>query len=122
MKETLELHGCSPPTDFYGNSVTREVSGCGRCFCGSHSRGRVHRRGAYFSRLEDEGLNNSSFSKESGRGTATGLIAPETNISIDSPFVRAALGGGLLISADSVEAESASLLEEGGVESVKGGR
>lgn len=48
----------------------------------------------------------------SGRGIATGVMAPENEVSMDSPLAGMALKSGLFAAEDSVDAERDRLLEE----------
>lgn len=61
----------------------------------SRSRGRARGREARVSGLEDKGLNIQHSSIVSGRGIATGAIAPESNKSLNFFLAKVVLESGL---------------------------
>lgn len=83
----------------------------GRRFCGSHSRRRAREGGVRFFRSEDEDVMISSFIIKFVTGIATGLSAPENEVSMDVIFAGTALEGGLLASRDSVGSKDDCILE-----------
>lgn len=79
---------------------------------GSRSRKRARGREARVSLLEDEDVPNSCPSIESERGVATGVMAPEIDVSMSAPLAAVALRSDFLANEDSVEEEHDSLLME----------
>lgn len=93
-----------PPT-VTGTTLLRESSA-------SWSPGRVRERRARDSWLEDEGVPNSRFDNESGKGFATGVTRLEIDIDKELPLAKVVLRSDLLATEDSVKIEFDRLLEE----------
>lgn len=105
VAETLELHKELSSTDRYKINVTETGEEVGGVVSAGRAVAEDSKMSSPFFMFKDEGVNNSSLSNESVKGLATGLIAPEFYVSMNSSFAKAALGNGFPTSENSIEAE-----------------